>query len=178
MARGLFTDRAELEAIFSELATELAAVETFAEVVMVGGAWMLWHAHRASTRDVDSALRLGAELTEAVNRVGTRHDLRKGWLNDAAAAFWPSGVGYDECVTVFAHPALIVLTPSPEVIFVMKLYRADPQDREDLVTLWPLCSFTDAEDAAASFRAAYPHAPDDEYLASFIENVAIDARTD
>ncbi len=175
MEPGLLSDRAELEALFGELADELAALGTSTEVVMVGGSWMLWHAQRASTRDVDSGRRLPTDVTEAVNRVGARHDLRKGWLNDAAAAFWPSGIGYDECTTVFEHQALVVRTPSPDVIFVMKLYRADPQDREDLITLWPLCAFTDPHRAAESFKRAYPHAPDDEHLAGYIADVAADA---
>ena len=42
---------------------------------MVGGAWMLWRSQRAATRDVDSARRITVDLTEAVRRVGTRHDL-------------------------------------------------------------------------------------------------------
>ena len=71
--------------------------------------------------------------------------------------------------------ALAVRTPGPEVIFVMKLYRADPQDREDLVSLWPLCSFADPDEAADAFMSAYPHAPEDEYLASYIADVARDA---
>jgi hypothetical protein len=70
---------------------------------------------------------------------------------------------------------LVVRTPSPEVIFVIKLYRADPQDREDLVSLWPLCSFTDPDDAAQAFRSAYPHAPEDEHLAEYIADIARDA---
>ncbi|MGD2061449.1 MAG: hypothetical protein PVF87_11320 [Acidimicrobiia bacterium] len=57
----------------------------------------------------------------------------------------------------------------------MKLYRADPQDREDLVSLWPLCAFSDPEAAAAAFRNAYPHSPEDEYLADYIADVAGDA---
>lgn len=57
MAGGLLNDRGELEALFAELAAELARLETTAEIVMVGGAWMLWHAQRAATRDVDSARR-------------------------------------------------------------------------------------------------------------------------
>ncbi len=60
----------------------------------------------------------------------------------------------------------------------MKLYRADPQDRVDLIALWSLCAFVDPNDAAESFRRAYPHAPDDEYLASFIGDVANDASAD
>jgi len=55
MAKGLLEDRAELEALFDELNRELAGLGTTAHVVMVGGAWMLWHSRRLSTRDVDSA---------------------------------------------------------------------------------------------------------------------------
>ena len=97
---------------------------------MVGGSWMLWHLQRASTRDVDSARRFETDLGEAVDRVGSRHNLRQGWLNDAAAAFWPAGASYDDCESVYEHEALVVRTPSAEIVFVMKLYRADPQDRE------------------------------------------------
>lgn len=176
MAKGLLNERAELEALFEELATELAALGTSTEVVMVGGSWMLWHAQRASTWDVDSARRFGDVVRVAVERVGSRHDLRKRWLNDAAAGFWPAGVDHDECTTVFERPALVVRTPQAEVIFVMKLYRASPQDREDLIALWPSCSFSDPLDAAEAFRRAYPHAPDDPHLADYIAEVAADAR--
>jgi len=65
---GLPSDRAGLEALFGELANEVAAPGTSAEVVMVGGSWMLWHAQRASTRDVDSGRRFGTDVTEAVDR--------------------------------------------------------------------------------------------------------------
>jgi len=58
----------------------------------------------------------------------------------------------------------------------MKLYRADPQDREDLVSLWPLCRFADPDDAAESFRSAYPHAPQDEFLSTYISEIARDAQ--
>lgn len=44
MATGLLNDRAELEALFEELAEELAPLQVVVEVVMVGGAWLLWHA--------------------------------------------------------------------------------------------------------------------------------------
>lgn len=57
----------------------------------------------------------------------------------------------------------------------MKLYRASPQDREDLIILWPLCNFTGADDAANAFRLAYPHASEDEHLASYIAEIANDA---
>ncbi len=69
MARGLLNDRDELESLFSELADELARLGISADVVMVGGSWMLWHSQRASTRDVDSARRFDTDLSDAVNRV-------------------------------------------------------------------------------------------------------------
>jgi Nucleotidyltransferase of unknown function (DUF6036) len=169
---GLLSDRGDLEALFDELAAELLRLDVVAEVVMVGGAWLLWHAQRAATRDVDSARRLDSQLTEAIEAVGERHDLRRGWLNDAAAGFWPTGYSYDECEVVYEQDSLVVRTPPPEVIFVMKLYRADPQDREDMVLLWPMCSFSSPEDAVEAFDAAYPHAPEDEYLVEYVREIA------
>ncbi len=175
MARGLLSDRSELEALFAELAVELDQRNTTAEVVMFGGSWMLWHAQRAATRDVDSARRFANDLREAVAEVGARHDLSPRWLNDAAAAFWPAGASYDDCQVVYEHPALVVRTPPAEVIFVMKLYRADPQDREDLVTLWNHCEFPDPDAAARAFEAGYPHAPEDQHLGNYIADIAEDA---
>lgn len=177
MARGLIEDRAELEALFGELAQELATVGKSAQVVMVGGAWMLWHSQRISTRDVDSARTLDRGVESAVVEVAERSGLSNRWLNDSAAAFWPSNADYDACKVVYQTANLEVRTPNPEVIFVMKLYRADPQDREDLVSIWPICGFRDPEAAASSFRHAYPHAPEDEYLADYIAAVAADGAT-
>lgn len=84
---------------FDELAAELRSAGVTADVVVVGGAWLLWHAQRAATRDVDSARRLDAELGEAIDEVGKRHNL-PAWLNDAAAVFWPAGSSFDDCQTV------------------------------------------------------------------------------
>ena len=176
MADGLLRNRGELELLFGELATELLLLGVSADVVMVGGSWMLWHAQRSSTRDVDSGRRFETDLGAAVSRVAARHDLQPGWLNDHAAAFWPAGASYDDCRVVFERDGLTVRIPSADVIFVMKLYRAQPQDREDLIALWPLCGFVDADEAARAFRDAYPHAPEDEYLASYIAEVVGDAR--
>jgi hypothetical protein len=175
---GLLSDRQDLEALFDSLAAELRRLELAAEVVMVGGAWLLWHAQRAATRDVDCARRLDAQLTVAIEAVGTRHDLRPDWLNDAAAAFWPSGSSLDDCQIVYEQGPLVVRTPRPDVVFVMKLYRADPQDREDMVLLWPMCGFAGPEDAVEAFEAAYPHAPDDEHLVDYVRQVAHDAHPD
>ena len=175
MAGGLLEDRAELETLFDELNRELIALGTAAHVVMVGGAWMLWHSRRLSTRDIDSARKLPSGVAESVKAIAERHDLSEQWLNDSAAAFWPTTAPYDDCEIVYQQPALEVRVPDPEVIFVMKLYRADPQDREDLVSLWPLCDFTDPEAAARAFQDAYPHSPEDEFLPDYIAQVAREA---
>jgi hypothetical protein len=172
---GLLSDRGELEALFDELASELRRLGVAADVVMVGGAWLLWHAQRVATRDVDSARRLDPQLTGAIDAVGQRHDLRSGWLNDAAAAFWPAGAAFEDCAVVYEEEPLVVRAPSPEVVFVMKLYRADPQDREDMVLLWPMCGFASPEDAVNAFKAAYPHSPEDEHLVEYVRRIAHDA---
>ncbi len=171
---GLLSDRGDLEALFDELAAELRRLGAAAEVVMVGGAWLLWHAQRVATRDVDSARRLDSRLTEVIDAVGKRHDLRRGWLNDAAAAFWPAGSSFDDCQVVYEQDSLVVRTPPAQVIFVMKLYRAQPQDREDMVLLWPMCGFSSPEGAVEVFEAAYPHAPEDEHLVDYVREIAAD----
>ncbi|MEX2622542.1 MAG: hypothetical protein WD651_02335 [Acidimicrobiia bacterium] len=112
MAKGLLSDRGELESLFEELAEELTRLGTAADIVMVGSAWMLWHSQRASTRDVDSSRRFNTDLSQAIDRIGARHDLRPGWLNDAAAGFCPSGASYDDCPVVYQHRALVVRTPT------------------------------------------------------------------
>ena len=72
MARGLLEDRAELDALFDELAGELEKVGATARVVMVGGTWMLWHSSRMATRDVDSARSLGPDVKRVVARMASR----------------------------------------------------------------------------------------------------------
>ena len=142
---------------------------------MVGGGWLLWHAARAATRDVDSARRLAPDVAAAVQAVGARNDLADDWLNDRAAGFWPADASMDDCTTVYERGRLIVRTPPPEVVFVMKLYRAFPQDYEDLVSLWPSCAFESPATAATAFRAAFPHAPEDEHLAGYVGEIALAA---
>jgi hypothetical protein len=167
--------RADLELLFEELADELGPSGGTVDVVMVGGGWLLWHAARAATRDVDSARRLAPDVATAVQAVAARHDLAEDWLNDRAAGFWPTDASMDDCAAVYERGRLIVRTPPPEVVFVMKLYRAFPQDYEDLISLWPRCAFESPAAAARAFHAAFPHAPDDEYLAGYVHEIALAA---
>jgi hypothetical protein len=174
MTRGLLNDRDELESLSAS-----SPMSSPGSVPLLTSSW--WavpgcSGTRNERRPVTSIRLAASTPTSAPPSIESeRHDLRQGWLNDAAAAFWPSGAGYGDCEVVYEHAALVVRTPGPEVIFVMKLYRADPQDREDLIRLWPLCSFTGPEEAVDAFTGAYPHAPEDEYLGSYIADVARDA---
>lgn len=170
-------DREVLRALFDEVGNELTEIGAQAEIVMVGGSWLLWHTQRAATFDVDSGRRLDGRLVEVARRVSDRRDLARDWLNDHAAAFWPTGASYEDCSVAYRTGGLVVRVPSPEVIFVMKLYRSSPQDYEDMITIWPDCGFTGANHAAEAFRAAYPHAPDDEFLTDHIAGIAAEART-
>lgn len=168
-------NRDDLEALFAELGAELDALDATGEIVMVGGSWLLWHTQRAATYDVDSATRLDDALTVAASRVSARHDLGEDWLNDRAAMFWPADADYGACTTAHVTGGLTVKVPPARAIFVMKLYRAHPQDYEDMVSLWPDCGFAGPGAAAAAFRRAYPHAPDDEFLADYIAGIAHEA---
>lgn len=170
-------NRDVLEALFDELGRELDALGTAAEIVMVGGSWLLWHGRRTATWDVDSARRLSDHLTIASRHVASRHDLAEDWVNDGAAMFWPADADYADCTTVHISGGLTVKIPPAEVMFVMKLYRANAQDHEDMVSLWQHCSFADPDSAAEAFRRAYPHAPDDEFLSNYIAEIDFEARS-
>lgn len=163
--------RDELEALFGDLADELAERGVSQEVLMVGGSWLLWFGDREATRDVDSAKHLTLEASAAVARVASRRDLDADWLNDRAQAFVPAAFDIGSCEVAFEREHLRVLVPPPETIFVMKLYRASPQDVEDMALLWRRCSFTSPEDAVEQFEVSYPHAPEDPYLANLVRDI-------
>ena len=80
-------DRRVLQALFDEFGADLTETGAQAEIVMVGGSWLLWHTRRAATFDVDSGRRLDGRLVEAARRVSDRHDLARDWLNDHASGF-------------------------------------------------------------------------------------------
>ena len=54
----------------------------------------------------------------------------------------------------------------------MKLYAARDRDLDDLRALWPLAGFGSPQQAAEQLWQAYPHAPDDPYLANFSAGIA------
>lgn len=162
--------------LLAQLADELRASSAQHRLVLVGGSLLALHGLRDATLDVDSIEQLNGELLEAAARVARARNLAPSWLNDRAALFTPAGLEVDRCEVLAEHPRLLVLGASFEDVFCMKLYRANPNDLEDLVTIWPRTAFNDGHEAAEAFRAAFPHAPEDEHLASFIDEIASRSR--
>lgn len=163
---------AEIRAHLHEVADQLDGPGSQHTLVLVGGALLAWHGLRDSTRDVDSVRRFDDELRQAAERVAAAHGLTINWLNDNAAGFRPFTFDEGDCDVLLERRRLRVLGAPLEQVFLMKLYRVDAQDYEDLISMWPLCSFTSPADAAAQFAAAYPHAPADPELVTMIGDIA------
>ncbi len=141
-------------------------------VVLVGGSLLAWRGLRASTADVDSVRPITEELAAAVVSVAQAHDLASDWLNANAAAFLPATFNPDGCDVLLDAPRLVVLGAPLRDVFLMKLYRADPNDVADLIVLWPHVGFASASEVVDAFAAAYPHAPHDEHLDQLVIEIA------
>jgi len=141
-------------------------------LVVVGGAYLALHGLRESTADVDTVTRIDASIRAAVETVAAQRDLRPNWLNDDALAYAPIGLTAEACEVLHEHPNLLVLGPPADFVFLMKLYAARAPDYDDMVALWPSCTFASAGDAVERFVEAYPHAPHDQHLAEFIAGIA------
>lgn len=174
-ARGVPLDGPGIRTYVQEVADELPATGQQHRIIVVGGALLAWHGMRETTLDVDSLRRLDPELRVAVGVVAARHGLRIDWLNDHAAPFAPATFEESECAVLLDHDRLLLLGAPLNQVFLMKLYRLDAQDYEDLVKIWPLCIFESPDEAADQFREAYPHAPEDPHLAVLIRKVADEA---
>lgn len=141
-------------------------------VVLVGGSLLAWRGLRVSTADVDSVRPITGELAAAVASVAHTHDLASDWLNANAAAFLPATFNPDACELLLDAPRLVVLGAPLRDVFLMKLYRADPNDVADLIALWPHVGFANAGAVVDAFTAAYPHAPSDEHLDQLVIEIA------
>lgn len=156
----------------AELADELGPAGEPHVVVLVGGSLLALHDLRDTTVDVDSLLRLDPELRDAVAVVGARHDLSVRWLNDSAATFRPVTFQQSACEVLLDRGRLVVLGAPFDQVFLMKLYAARAPDYDDLVALWPRCTFESPEQAVALFYAAYPHLEADPYLVDYVRGLA------
>jgi hypothetical protein len=121
---------------------------------------------------VDSIRKIEAELREAITEVALEHDLSPTWMNANAAPFIPATFDASQCDVLLEHPRLLVLGAPMRDVFVMKMYRAHPNDVDDMVAIWAQTSFLTAAKVVEAFFAAYPHAPADEHLDSFVIGIA------
>jgi hypothetical protein len=165
--------RAEILELLGEVDKRMAgrADEPF-PLVIVGGSYLALENLRDSTRDIDTASRSEAILRDAIAAIAKERNLPPDWMNDKAYAFRPLGLENEECEVLLDGDGLQVLLPPPNWIFLMKLYAARVSDHEDMVALWPSCSFDSPAEAAKGFARAYPHAPDDPGLANYITQIA------
>ena len=168
--------KADILARITEVADELAARNLHATLVVVGGAYLALRDLRDATVDVDSITRLTTAVKTVVAEVAHRHGLRDNWLNDGAAMFAPATFRIEDCSVFFSRSHLTVLGPPPNQVFVMKLFAARAPDHDDMIALWPLCSFDSAGAVIEAYAAAYPHEEHDPYLVDYVERVITAAR--
>jgi len=166
---------AQIRRYLAEVADTLDPVGPQHTLILVGGSLLAWHGLRSTTIDVDSVLRLDDELSAAVASVAMRHDLASRWVNSNALPFAPATLVEADCEVLADHPRLKLLGAPWSQVFVMKLYAGRTRDRRDLPKIWPRTGFTSAGYAARMFREAFPHAPDDEFLSTYIETVVAQA---
>lgn len=162
----------EIAALVREVSERLDPGGPQHVVIMVGGSLLAWRGLRDTTEDVDSARCFDDELRRAVESVAADHDLEPGWLNSNAAMFLPATFEVEACDVLMEHPRLLVLGAPLRVVFVMKMYRADPNDQADMVAMWNQTGFATAREVVDAYFAAYPHAPEDPHLAMFVVEVA------
>ena len=165
--------RAEMLQYLEELSRELPD-GTRETLVIVGGSMLAIRDLRDATRDIDTATAVSQVLQGAVAVVATRHDLSPRWLNGDAAAFVPhSEVEIVDPDPVLETSTLTVYTATADAVFLMKLFAGRDRDWDDLVALWPLCSFESPQAAADACNRAYDFIGiDDEFLASSVEEIA------
>ena len=149
-------DRTEIEQLLFELSHEIEAEGVRGELLLVGGAAMaLAYATRRSTADLDAVFEPKVAIYAAAARVGARHGLDDGWLNDAVKGFLP---GPDPNATVFFdRPGLVVRIASARYLLAMKLLASRVErDEDDIRVLLRLCNIVEPTEALAVVADLYP----------------------
>lgn len=145
-----------------------------ATLIVVGGSLLAWHGLRVATEDVDSSVRIDADIKAAVRAVAERHDLAADWLNDHSAAWHPQTLRLDDCDLLIDHPRLRLLGAPLTAVFLMKLNRSQPQDLTDMIAMWPAVSgtFPTAQSVVDAYAAAFPFEDPDDYLSQQVIDIA------
>lgn len=86
-------------------------------------------------------------------------------------------VGFDpaESHMIVRYGRLHVRAAPFRQMFLMKLYAARASDYDDMVRLWPRTGFLSPRQAVAAYQGAYPHAPEDQHLQSYGDQIAVEA---
>lgn len=164
----------QIRDLLGEVAQELDPSRAQATVLVVGGSLMALHGLREATEDVDSSVRLDADVRAAVRVVAERRHLAIDWLNDHSAAWHPQALRLEDCVVLLEHPRLRVRGAPLPAVFLMKLNRSQPQDVVDMITLWPLVveEFSSARAVTEAFYAAFPNEEQDQGLEDYVLDLA------
>lgn len=144
-----FFDRDQIEVLLRELGEDLNGQGVRAELFVVGGAAMaLAYNTRRATRDIDGVFEPKMEVYAAADRVGARHGLPPGWLNDAVKGLLP---GKDpNARAVLSAPGVRVSVPSPQYLLALKVVAARvDRDADDIRFLADVCGARTAEDVWA-----------------------------
>ena len=165
-------DADAVRSTLTDVAQELGPHGPQHTVVIVGGAHLALTGIRESTVDIDSITLLDDELKSAIKSVALNRGIQLNWLNDDARGFTPATFDLGECEVIFESDRLRVLAPPMRQIFVMKLYRSNARDFEDMTAIWSRCNFDSPREVVELFYEAYPHAPDDEFLEDFVRQIA------
>ena len=177
-AHGTFTgDR--IRELVLEVADLLDDDRPQATLIVVGGSLLAWHGLRVATEDVDSSVRIDADIKAAVRAVAERHDLAADWLNDHSAAWHPQTLRPEDCDLLIGHPRLRLLGAPLAAVFLMKLNRSQPQDMTDMIAMWPgvAGTFPTARSVVDAYAAAFPFEEHDEYLGRQVIDIAERAGT-
>ena len=128
-----------LDTYLKELAKEFRRLNGTAmpgEIVLIGGAAVLAnYGFRDMTADIDAVVHASSSLKEAINRIGDKYDLPRGWLNMdfmQTASYSPKLDEFSVYYKTFSN-VLQVRTISAEYLIAMKLrsgrkYKSDLSD--------------------------------------------------
>lgn len=152
-------DRDEIEEALQVLGDE---VETRgidgAKLWICGGTVMVLRVRsRDATHDVDCALQPRRELLDAASAIAASLDLREGWLNDAASAYFPDSADDHWNQPPRRFGALEVYFADDEMMLALKLRAGRGRlDRPDVVALIDRLGVSSEETALRIFENFYP----------------------
>ena len=153
-------DRDEIEAALRALADEVErrGIDG-AKLWICGGTVMVLEVgSREATKDVDGALRPRRELLEAAAAIASSLDLREGWLNDDASAYFPDSAEDHWNQPPRRFGSLEVYFADDEMMLALKLRAGRGRlDRPDLVALLDRLGISSEEGALQVFDSFYPN---------------------